>query len=482
MTLLDLVGALRRSALLVVAITLVGVAAGAAVVALTTPLYTSSTLLFVSVRSAAATTAGELVQGNAAAQQRVQSYVGVATSPRVLQPVVDELDDGTTLSSLAPQVSAETPVNTVNIRITVVDADPARAASLAGAIAESFRTVVVDELETPAPGGTSLVGVETLAPPVVATAPSSPDLAVDVLLGGLAGLAVGVAAAALRARLDTRIRSRADIEAVTGGTLLGALGFDRDAEQRPLVVAADPRSPHAESFRSLRTSVQFIGLDRTARCLVVTSALPAEGKTTTVANLAIALSETGSRVIVVDTDLRLPRLADVLGLEGVVGVSDVLLGKASLADAVQPWGRGGLDVLPAGTLPPNPSELLGSNRMADLLTELARHYDHVLLDAPPLLPVTDAAVLSRLADGAIVVAAAGRSTRGQLTAALEMLTALDATSFGVVATMLPATGPQAYGYGYGYGYGSAGPQGRKRAAAVEPRPPRATEEPSPAPS
>ena len=207
---------------------------------------------------------------------------------------------------------------------------------------------------------------------------------------------------------------------------------------------------------------------------------PAEGKTTTVANLAIALSETGSRVIVVDTDLRLPRLADVLGLEGVVGVSDVLLGKASLADAVQPWGRGGLDVLPAGTLPPNPSELLGSNRMADLLTELARHYDHVLLDAPPLLPVTDAAVLSRLADGAIVVAAAGRSTRGQLTAALEMLTALDATSFGVVATMLPATGPQAYGYGYGYG--SAGPQGRKRAAASEPRPPRATEEPSPAPS
>ncbi|KQR62873.1 polysaccharide biosynthesis tyrosine autokinase [Frigoribacterium sp. Leaf172] len=450
MTPLDLLGALRRSALLVVAITLVGIALGAAAVAMTAPLYTSSTLLFVSVRSAATTTAGELVQGNAAAQQKVQSYVGVATSPRVLQPVVDDLDDETTLSSLAPQVSAETPVGTVNIRITVVDADPSRAARLAGAIAESFRTVVVDELETPAPGGTSLVGVETLAPPVVATTPSSPDLVVDLLLGGLVGLCAGVAAAALRARLDTRIRNRADIEAVTGGPVLGALAFDRDAGQRPLVVAVDPRSPFAESFRALRTSVQFIGLDRTARCLVVTSALPAEGKTTTVANLAVALSETGSRVIVVDTDLRLPRLAELLGLEGAVGVSDVLLGRADLADAVQPWGRGGLAVLPAGTLPPNPSELLGSNRMADLLGELARHYDHVLLDAPPLLPVTDAAVLSRLADGAIVVAAAGRATRGQLATALETLSSLGATSFGVVATMLRPTGPQSYGYGYGY--------------------------------
>lgn len=449
MTLPDFLGALRRSSLLVVGVTLVGLALGALVVAATTPRYTSSALLFVSVRPAMTTTAGELVQGNAAAQQKVQSYLGVVTSPRVLQPVVDGLDDGTDLAAVTAQITAENPANTVNLRIEAVDPDPARAARLADAVAESFRTVVVEQLELPAPGGTSLVGVETLAPPVVATSPSSPELVPHLLLGGVGGLSLGVTAATLRARLDTRIRTRADVETVIGGPVLGTLGFDRDADRRPLVVAADPRSPHAESFRSLRTSVQFIGLDRRARCLVVTSALPAEGKTTTVANLAIALSEAGSRVVVVDTDLRLPRLADVMALEGAVGVTDVLLGRADLDDVLQPWGGGGLSVLPAGTLPPNPSELLGSNRMADLLAELGRRFDHVLLDAPPLLPVTDAAVLSRLADGAIVVTAVGRSTRSQLAAALDTLRSLDATSFGVIATMLPTGGAQAYGYGYG---------------------------------
>ncbi len=143
---------------------------------------------------------------------------------------------------------------------------------------------------------------------------------------------------------------------------------------------------------------------------MISSSIPGEGKSTIAINLAVSLADAGARVILVDADLRRPSIAEYLGIEGGVGLTTVLIGRAEVEDVVQPLGTTSLDLLPAGQIPPNPSELLGSTAMADLLERLSASYDMVLLDSPPLLPVTDAVVLSNLAGGALVVVGVIAST------------------------------------------------------------------------
>lgn len=455
MELRDYIRIIRKGWILIVAVMLAGVAAGALYSLLATPKYQASTQLFVSVQSSDGATAGDLVQGSSAAQQKVRSYVDVVTSARVLQPVVEKLDLDVTSAQLASQVSAESPTNTVLMNISVQDDDATQAAAIANAVGASFADVVVNQLERPDEGGPSLVKIETIEPANAPASPSSPRTTLNIALGFLVGLAIGLAAAVLRSTLDTRIHSRHDVEALVTTPVLGQIGFNPEAKVRPLVVSTDPRSPRAEAFRSLRTNLQFVNFDSDHRCFVVTSSLPGEGKTTTTSNLAIAISETGASVVVVDGDLRLPRLAETMGLEGVVGLTDVLIGRADIEDVLQPWGRGSLYVLPAGRIPPNPSELLGSRAMVGVIEALTKSFDYVLIDAPPLLPVTDAAVISKYTGGAIVVAAAGRTKKNELTGATRNLQGIGSTLLGVILTMTPAKGPDAYGYGnYGAYYGA----------------------------
>jgi len=244
------------------------------------------------------------------------------------------------------------------------------------------------------------------------------------------------------------------VEQVTSVPILGGIVFDPKAKERPLIVHVDPRSPRAESFRSLRTNLQFLDVGRVDRSFVITSSIESEGKSTTGANLAIALADAGARVLFIDADLRRPKVADYMGVEGAVGLTDVLIGRAELADVIQPWSDGNLFVLPAGQIPPNPSELLGSARMAELIAEFNRQFDVVIFDTPPLLPVTDAAILAKNVGGAIIVVAAGRTHKNQLKGAIAALGNVGAPISGLVLTMLPTKGPDAYGYGhYGYGYG-----------------------------
>jgi capsular exopolysaccharide synthesis family protein len=189
--------------------------------------------------------------------------------------------------------------------------------------------------------------------------------------------------------------------------------------------------------------------------------MPGEGKSTTTANLALALADAGQTVILVDADLRKPKVAEYMNLDGGVGLTDVLIGRADLVDAVQQWGKNSLYVLPAGQIPPNPSELLGSKAMSSLLKELQTEFDWVIFDAPPLLPVTDAAVLSKHVAAVIVVASVAKSTtRHQLETAVQLLETVDVQVGGVVLTMVPTRGADAYGYGH-YGYGHYGYVERK---------------------
>jgi capsular exopolysaccharide synthesis family protein len=461
----DYIRVLRKYWILLLTCTLVGIASGAAATLVATPRYQTSTVLFVSVQAAGALSSGDLVQGSSAAQAKVRSYVLIANSPRVLEPVIEKLDLNMSAAQLAGRVTASSPENTVVIEIAVNDTDAVRAANIANAVGASFMDVVVNDLESVDNGASTLVKMQSIEPAVVPSSPYTPQTARNLLVGMLIGLVFGIGAAMLRTVLDTRIHGAHDVEAITDRPILGGISFDPDAKARPLIVHADPRNPRAESFRTLRTNLQFVNLDNGPRTFVVTSSLPGEGKTTTTANLAIALAETGARVAIIDGDLRLPRLAEYMDIEGGAGLTDVLIGRAELADVLQRWGKGQLFVLPAGRIPPNPSELLGSSAMVALLDTLNANFDYVLIDAPPLLPVTDAAILSRLTAGAIVVAAAGRTKRTELTSAFTSLEHIGSKVVGIIMTMLPTKGPDSYGYGsYGAYYGG-GDQATSRRSA-----------------
>jgi succinoglycan biosynthesis transport protein ExoP len=447
----DYLVVLRRSWLIIVACTVIGAAVGM-IVSLTTPTtYRASTQLFVAVQNTGA--ASDLALSTSFGRQAVTSYVTVIPTAIVLDPVIEELDLDGTSRDLAGRVSASAPRNSQVIEITVTDRSPSEAAQIANAVAASFADAVATQLERPAgTDASSKVRIESLAPATVPTDPAAPNGRLNVALGLLVGLAAGVGVAVLRAVLDTRVHTSADVEAVLEAPILGGVPFDPDSAKRPLIVQASPRDPRAEAFRRIRTNLQFLGSGDGPPVFVVTSASPAEGKTTTAANLALTLAEIGARVALIDADLRKPRVADLFALEGAVGLSDVLTGRAQLSQVMQPSGAGKLFLLPAGAIPPNPAELLGSKAMRGALRDLKQAFDYVLIDAPPALAVTDAAIVSRLATGVIVVAASGSTRTPALQNAATALAAVDARLLGVVLTKLPTKGPDSYGYGeYTYG-------------------------------
>lgn len=451
MELSDYIRILRKNWLVVVALTLLGLGGALAYTLTRTPIYESSSAVFVSTQ--AGSTTAELQQGSSFTQARINTYVGLVTTPIVLDPVIGELGLDQTSEQLASKVKASAAVNSTLITIVVEDANPALAARTANAIAQSVATVV-PQLEPEAEDGSSTVRLSRVRDAQAAIRPSSPNVALNLALGVLVGLSAGIVVAVVRTTVDNRVRTPRDAEEVTQAPGIGAIAFDKRARERPLIVHADPLSPRAESFRTLRTNLQFLDMGGRSS-FVVTSALPSEGKSTTSINLAIALADAGKRVALVDADLRKPKVAEYLGIEGGAGLTDVLIGRAQVADVMLPWGGRSLYVLPAGKIPPNPSEMLGSARMNLLLEMLERDFDVVLCDAPPLLPVTDAAILARTTSGALMVVSAGRTTKHQLARASEALATAGAKLAGFVMSMVPTRGPDSYyaDYGYGYGYG-----------------------------
>ena len=453
MELRDYISVLRKRWLLVTLLTVLCVAGATAATFAMTPKYEASTQLFVSTQGSGDAT--QLLQGSSFSQQRVKSYADIVTSPKVLQPVIDKLGLAMSARQLAGSVSAEAPLDTVLINVSVRDESAAQAQKIADAVSATFIDVV-QELEKPQDNGTTPVKVSVVQPAELPQAPVTPNKKLNLALGLLVGLALGVGAAVLRDTFDTSVKGESDIKGVTDLPLLGGIAFDSDAAKRPLIVQNDPHSPRAEAFRQLRTNLQFVDAANHPRSFVITSSVPGEGKSTSTANLAITLAAAGSSVALVEGDLRRPRVAEYMGLEGAVGLTNVLIGQATLDDVLQPWGNGRLQVLACGPVPPNPSELLGSQPMDDALRELEKRFDYVIIDCPPLLPVTDAAVVSRLAGGTVLVAGSGKINREQLRRALETLAAVDARVLGVLMNMLPVKGPDSYSY-YAYGYGSDRP-------------------------
>jgi tyrosine-protein kinase len=455
----DYLSIFRKRWRLILLTCVLAVAAAAIYILASPKKYESSTQFFIS--TSGSNDSGQLLQGNTFTQERVKTYSQLLTTPIVLAPVVAEVGPaGTTPEQIAKTISASVPPDTVLIDVSVVDVDPVRATRIADSLSRSF-PMTVNTLESVSGGSSSSVKVTVVQPATTEPTPVSPKPVRDLTLGLLFGLILGLGLAVLRDILDTTVKSERDVKAVSERTVIGAIPFDGDAQDHPLIVQADPRSPRAEAFRSLRTNLRFVDAANHPRSVVVTSSTQGEGKSTTVANLALALAEVGSRVCLVDADLRRPRLLNYMGLEGSIGLTDVLIYRADLTEVLQPFGHTTLTVMGAGQIPPNPSELLGSKTMIDTLRELEARFDHVLIDAPPLLPVTDAAILSTLVGGAIVVVGAGIATREQLRKALESIDAVRGRTLGIVINRLPRTEASMYGE-YRYGHTQANNRVRRK--------------------
>lgn len=441
MTLHEYLRVLRERWVVVVVAVLVALLAAGATWFLRPKEYTATVTMYVSAQTADSTQTA--YQGGQLSQQRVTSYVELVSSRRVAEEVVRELGLAVSPSALAGQITASSALDSVLIDISVTDESPQQAAEIANAVGAAM-TDLVAELERPVtPGGVPPVAVRVVQDAQPPSTPSSTGLPVTLALGLLAGLGVGIGAALARNSLDTSVKSPEQLREAAGAPNLGTIAFDAAVPKKPLTVHDDPHSPRAEAFRQLRTNLQFVDVDNPRKVIVVTSSLPAEGKTTTIANLAIALAGAGQQVIVIEADLRRPKLANMLGLDRAVGLTGVLSGRVQIEQAVQHWS-GGVDVLASGALPPNPSELLASQQMRAVIDDLRTRYDTVLLDTPPLLPVTDAAAVAPATDGVILVCRFKDTTRDQVQAAAGALEAVSASLLGTVFTMVPATGPRAY--------------------------------------
>ncbi|GAA4753307.1 polysaccharide biosynthesis tyrosine autokinase [Amnibacterium soli] len=434
----------RRSWAVIVSVLALFIIVGAAYTIVQKPSYSASSTAYVSV--ATNSSVNDLSQGADFVQQAVKSYAGVATSAYVLDRVADRLNVQGGVGALKQQVSASAPVDTTLLEVTATASSPSEAAEIANAVTAELSDAV-DRLTPEARSSSSAVALTRIDPATAPSGPSSPNVPLNLGIAAILGLVVGLGIAVLRERLDTRIRDRDEAGALVGAPVLGEILDDPRAASRPIIAVGGDDSRGAEAYRTLRTNLEFLDFDDSPRSIVVTSSVPQEGKTLSVVNLAAVTAETGRSVVVVDADLRRPQVGRYFGLEDRVGLTDVLLGTVRLDDALQRWGGPqGPIVLPAGRIPPNPSELLQSEAMRDLIEQLERRFDMVLIDTPPLIPVSDAAILTRRTGGALLLAASRRTRKAELRRAAANLQQVDGHVLGLVLTMVAGRDSSAYSY------------------------------------
>ncbi|MCX2934605.1 polysaccharide biosynthesis tyrosine autokinase [Mycobacterium sp. CVI_P3] len=449
MSLQDFVKLLRSRWITVCVTTLVAVLGAIVLNLATTPLYQASTRLFVSTSSNSSLS--DLYQGNRLSQDRVLSYTELLMGETLAQRTIDKLGLDMSADELKAHINASAKRDTVLIDVAVQDESPVRARDIANALSDEF-VILIRELETPNKGGTPDARVVVEQRASIPAQPVVPKKARNVVVGLAIGVTLGIGLAVLRDLLDNTVKNVGVLEEITGVGLVGNVPLDKERRKEPAISFDTDNSIAAEAFRKLRTNLQFLAVDNPPRLIVVTSSNPSEGKSTTAINIALALAEAEHNVVLVDGDMRRPSLAQYLELIGPVGFSTVVSGGASLSDALQNTKFPRLSVLTSGTVPPNPSELLGSLTAQKVLSELRERFDFVIVDSSPLLAVTDAAILAANADGVLVIARFGQTKREQLAHAIGNLKDVGASLLGAVFTMTPARGSASYSY---YGYSNA---------------------------
>lgn len=407
---------LRRWWLLLIVVTVLGGAVAYGVSMRLTPTYAATTTLLVVQRQAEG-----VVQLNdlQTAERLANTFSRLITIRPVLEQAIADGQLPFTPAVLAKRISVSNPTATQLLKVSARSSDPGLAARMANTVAGAFISSNQANLSD-RPGLVSVV--ESAEAP---TAPIAPRRLVNTALGAALLLLVGVGIVLALEHLDDTVKSAEQVTALTGLPVLGRITqFDRLGSQRELLQAAHrPRSTVAEAYRAARTALSYaIDLGRDRRLIVVTSPGPGDGKTTTIANLAVVFGLAGHRVCVVDTDLRRPALHRLFGLENREGLTNLLLAREpDFERAIQRSVYANVSLVTSGPRPPNPSELLGSARMQEVLERLKARFDVVLLDSPPVLVVTDASVLATLADGLLIVTRARHTRTTQLQATVEEL-------------------------------------------------------------
>jgi capsular exopolysaccharide synthesis family protein len=409
--------------------------------------YTAKADVFVTVMLG--NSGGDLASGANYAQNQVESFREVATEPFVLDRAIEKLGlTDTDAAALAADVSVSVPAGTSIMTVSAQRPDPESAAQVVDAVAESLVTAV-GELAPTSSEGKELVRATILADAKAPSGHSFPSTTTFLSVGLLLGLLAGVGQALLRHLFDKRIRDESQLEELTPAPIMGRIGLDPQLidSHQPATVSRIT----AEDYRRLRTNMQFVGTSDETRgkTLVITSSAPGEGKTAIAVNLATVLAEAGETVLLIDGDLRRPRIAQYLGLESSVGLTTVLIGWASPGEVLQNSRVANLTVMPSGVIPPNPSELLASRAMKQLLDSAGRHFDYTIVDCAPLLPVTDAAILARQTDGALLVADVQTATIPQVRFALDEIERANGSIIGLVLNKV-RSGAKGTGSYYGY--------------------------------
>lgn len=335
------------------------------------------------ITAQAPTDPASAAQGLEISDQRMNTYVELMRSRRLAGDVISGLALPVTPEQLVERIRVTTAPNSALLTATVTDSTPDQAIRVANTVADQFIRNVAEIEQPPDPVRPPQVIAQVFEPAQPPADLVAPRPLLYLILGATIGLALGLAAALLRHSLDSTIKTRRQVEEALGAPVLGVIGRDAKITSSPLVIYGDPHAPLAEAFRQLRTNVQFMDVDNRHKVILVTSPSSAEGKSTTVCNLGLALAEAGTSVLILDADLRRPAVARYLGIDGSVGLTNVLVNRARIEQAVLPLAPA-LDVLPSGLMPPNPSELLGSDRMVALLAQLRRAYDVILVDTAPL--------------------------------------------------------------------------------------------------
>lgn len=463
---------LRRRWKSIVVGTMVGILLAALWSISQTPRYTSTTSALVSV--AGGESIGIALTADNLAKSKAQQYVELGNSRAVAEAATAglsfPLSNEAAMAATDVVSMREGPILT----ITAEALEPAHAQELAAAWTQALADRV-QSLEGQTNGGptdSSIVSITVLSDATRPASPSWPNIPLVLALGALVGLVAGFILAAVRHLLDNKIRSVSVLKDDFGLSVLGTIPLVGRTKRRARVRNTDRKSRHArifvefgdadaistgnerpsfhvtEAFKELRTNIEFLRPDNAPRVITITSSHPGEGKSTVASNLAVTMAQTGKPIVIIDADLRRPLLAKTFGLVEGVGVTDIMVGHAAVDDVMQYIpALPSLTVLGAGKIPPNPSEILGSERFRDMVLDLAQEA-FVIIDAPPLLPVTDAAILARRFDGCLVVVGAGETTADELNKAVSTVKSIDGDVLGVVLNRIPTTGAEASSYQY----------------------------------
>jgi capsular exopolysaccharide synthesis family protein len=504
MTLRDYSNVVVRRRWIVIGSVVLCAVVATALTALQTPVYSASSEVLVQPRGQDGLFEDTVINVN---ERSIQTEIQVIEG----QAVRDRVQRDLGLNSRPPAVSASAVGQTDVIALAVRDANAANAAIYANAYARAYidvrREQSVNELlaasaevqesidglqaqldslgddDPRRPGLSSQLanfsttldqlrvdaalrtgGAAVIKSAETPSSPVEPTPARTVTLAAVVGLLLGLGAAFLIDYLDDKVRSEDDLEALTDRPVLSVVPVDPPPDNRPISIS-EPTHTAVEAYRGLRTNLQFLGLDRSIRVVQLTSSMAGEGKTTTSTNLAVVLAQAGHRVALVDADLRRPRVHEVFDIPQTPGFTDLLLGMDAkqVVNHVDIDGGNRLSVYTSGTIPSNPSEMLSGRRVRQLLNEMGGHYDYVVVDSAPVLPVSDSVALAGSVDGLLVVAHAGRVTQPNVVETLERLERIGAPILGLVLNQATQKSKGYYAYG---GYGSPPPS----ATSMNPQP------------